>query len=431
MNVTAPRRVEPLDALLFDPARTGSLERVVAPPYDLIDHVQQERLYARSPYNIVRLELSRARDPYASAAATLADWRATAALARAPKPAFYYYTQRFDHAGRVMVRNGLIARVRLEEFATGRILPHERTFPKAKEDRLLLLAATRVNISSIFGLYPTASTALRELLDRTAAAAPTLTAIDDRGIVNEVRALDAPEAIAIVQEALEAPRILIADGHHRYETALEYRRQRHAATPGLPTPQPFDYVMMTLVAFDDPGLVILPTHRLVRRLPADPVAHFRDRCREHFTVEELAAPDAFLAALTARGRGALGVALGGQPGFLMLTLRDLASLAAAMPDTPAAVRDLAVSILHTLVLDRIFGIKPDEVRQGGNLEYTIDGPAALTEVAAGRAAGAFLMNPPTVDDIERVSGAGATMPEKSTYFFPKLLTGLVLNPLDD
>ena len=148
--------------------------RVVAPPYDLIGQVQQEQLYARSPYNIVRLELSREPDPYGSAAATLAQWRADATSARSAKPAFYYYTQRFSHAGRSLVRNGLIARVRLEEFASGRILPHERTFPKAKEDRLRLLVATRTNISSIFGLYPPASDELRDLLGRIASSAPLL-----------------------------------------------------------------------------------------------------------------------------------------------------------------------------------------------------------------------------------------------------------------
>jgi uncharacterized protein (DUF1015 family) len=431
MNATGAHRVEPLHALLYNPARTGSLDQVVAPPYDLIDKAQQDQLYARSPFNIIRLELSREPDPYASAAATLAAWRAAGTLARSPKPAFYYYTQRFNHAGRSMVRNGLIAQVRLEEFASGMILPHERTFPKAKEDRLRLLAATRTNISSIFGLYRSASAALRDLLERTATAPPLVAATDDRGIVNEVRALDSPSTIATVQQALAAPRILIADGHHRYETALEYRRQRRAAAPGLAAPQPFDYVMMTLVAFDDPGLVILPTHRLVRRLPADAVARFRDRCRADFTVDELRDRDQFFAALAAHGRRTLGVVLGGQAGFLLLTLRDPASLAAAMPDTPAVVRDLEVTLLHTLIFDQIFRIKPDAVRQGGNIEYTIDASAAMTEVAAGRAAGAFLMNPPTVEDIERVSGAGATMPEKSTYFFPKLLTGLVLNPLDD
>jgi uncharacterized protein (DUF1015 family) len=430
MNATASPRVEPLKALFFDPTRTGSLDQIVAPPYDLIDCAQQDELYARNPFNIVRLELNRDPDPYTSAAATMADWRASGALIRAPKPAFYYYTQRFDHAGRAMVRNGLIARVRLEEFASGCILPHERTFPKAKEDRLRLLTATRTNISAIFGLYSAESRDLRATLEQVATSAPLLSAIDDRGIVNEVRALDSVSAIATVQQVLEVPRVLIADGHHRYETALEYRRQRYVAAPAFSSPQPFDYVMMTLVAFDDPGLVILPTHRLVRHLPDDAVRHFPERCREHFAVEEFAEADPFLAALTAYGRHTLGVALRGQPKFLILTLRDPASLVAVMPEIPAAVRELDVSLLHTLILDQIFAIKPAEVRKGGNIEYTINAPAALTEVSAGRAAGAFLMNPPTVADIERVSSAGATMPEKSTYFFPKLLTGLVLNPLD-
>lgn len=431
MTTPVARRVEPFRALHFDPNRVGALDQVVAPPYDLIDRAHQERLYARSPYNIVRLELSREADPYASAAATLARWRAEATLTHDAQAAFYHYTQRFEHAGRRLMRRGLIARVRLEEFASGRILPHERTFPKAKEDRLRLLEATHTNISSIFGLYQSASSELHTLLGRTVAAAPVLTAVDEFGIVNEVRAIDSPAAIATVAQALEAPRILIADGHHRYETALEYRRRRRATDPAASSPAPFDYTMMTLVAFDDPGLVILPTHRIVRRLPADAVARFRERGGEHFSVEEFASPDRLLAALAARGRGALGVALRGQPGFMLLGLHQSVDLAAAMPETPAAVRDLEVSILHMLILNRIFAIKPEEVRQGGNLEYTIDGPGALAEVGAGRAAGAFLMNPPTVEDIARVSGAGATMPEKSTYFFPKLLTGLVLNPLEE
>jgi uncharacterized protein (DUF1015 family) len=430
MSPVPSHRVEPLNALLFEPAHAGALDRLIAPPYDLIDRTQQEELYARSPFNIVRLELSREADPYGSAATTLARWRADAILARSPKPAFYYYSQRFAHAGGVMVRKGVIARVRLEEFASGKILPHERTFPKAKEDRLRLLAATRTNISPIFGLYPSTSTALHDLLTRLADRAPILTAVDDRGIFNELRAIDAPDEIAIVQQALEAPRILIADGHHRYETALEYSRQRRAGLQSS-APQPFDYVMMTLVAFDDPGLVILPTHRLIRNLPQEPLVHFRTRCGEHFIVEEVADRDRFLATLAAGEPDALGAALAGQSGFLLLALRDRTKLAAAMPETPPSVRRLGVSILHGLILDGIFGIKPAEVRQGGNIEYTIDASAALREVVGGRAAGAFLMNPPTVQDIERVSGAGSTMPEKSTYFFPKLTTGMALSPIDD
>jgi uncharacterized protein (DUF1015 family) len=426
----ASARIQPFAALHFDADRAGSLDRVIAPPYDLIDSTLQEELYARSPRNVVRLELSRASDPYADAAATLEHWRADGTLVRWPRPALYFYTQDFDHAGRRLLRSGLIARVRLEEFTTGRILPHERTFPKAKEDRLRLLQSTRTNISSIFGLYASGDAELANLLVQVARRAPNLSATDDRGVANAIRVIDQPEEIAIVQRALEVPRILIADGHHRYETALEYRR-RQRGIGSVATAQPFDYAMMTLVAFDDPGLLILPTHRLVRRIGAEARAAFAERLTEDFAIEEFTNRDRFLAALAACGRGAIGVALKGDNRLRIVTLRAASALTAALPDAPIVVRELDVSILHALIFDRICGITAEAVRTGGYLEYTIDARGALAEVTAGNADGAFLMNPPTVEDIARVSGAGATMPEKSTYFFPKLVTGLVMNPLED
>ena len=428
-------RIQPFAALHFDVHKVGALDRVIAPPYDLIDSTLQVRLYERSQSNVVRLELSRAADPYADAASTLARWRADGTFVRWPRPALYFYTQHFAHEDGRKTRNGLIARVRLEEFATGRILPHERTFPKAKEDRLRLLEATRTNISSIFGMYPSADTNLARLLAEVSDHPPDLVATDDLGIINEIRAIDRTDEIAIVQQALETPRILIADGHHRYETALEYRRRQRAIT-ATSGDQPLDYAvsdyaMMTLVAFDDPGLVILPTHRVVRRISADAVAAFPARLAKDFAIAEFSDRDRFLRELTRRGRGAIGIALKGDQLLRVATLRDPAALATAMPDAPRAVRELDVSLLHALIFDQICGITAETVRQGGNLEYTIDAPGALEEVGAGRADGAFLMNPPTVADIERVSSAGATMPEKSTYFFPKLITGLVMNPLED
>jgi len=225
-------------------------------------------------------------------------------------------------------------------------------------------------------------------------------------------------------------RVLIADGHHRYETALEYRRRRRAAENDPAGARPYDYVMMTLVAFNDPGLVILPTHRVVRHLPAGAMASFEARVREAFEVEEFGAPDTLRSALAERGRGAIGVAIKGDPRLRIMRLRQYETLAAAMPGAPAEVRELDVSILHAMVFERIFGIKAEEVRRGGNIEYTIDAGAAIAAVAAGAADGAFMMNAPSVEDVERVCNAGATMPEKSTYFYPKLLTGLVMNPLD-
>ena len=430
MNGKLPR-IQPFRALTFDPARAGDPARVVAPPYDLIDRPRQDELYARSPFNVVRLELNREPDPYGAAAATLAGWVRAGVVTRATRPALYFYTQRFEVDGRPLARSGIIARIRLEDFAGGRILPHERTFPKAREDRLRLLTATRVNVSPIFGLYPAADPPLATLLAEVATRPPLIAVTDDLGILNEVRAIDDPREIAVVQSALSDARVLIADGHHRYETALEYRRRRRAENPAADADRGYDYVMMTLVAFDDPGLVILPTHRLVRRLPHDALASFAARAAEVFDVREFTSAGALAAAVAAAARGALGVALKGDPVMRLLHLRDRAALAAALPAAPAAVRDLDVSILHAMVFERIFAINPDEVRRGGNLEYTIDAPRALGEVAAGAADGAFLMAPPTVHDVERVCATGATMPEKSTYFFPKLLTGLVMNPLDD
>ncbi len=424
-------RIEPFRALTFNRERVAAFERVVAPPYDLIDRARQDELYARSPYNVVRLELNRDTDPYGAAAATLADWVQARVVERTARPAIYFYTQRFEVDGRRLARNGMIARIRLEEFAAGRILPHERTFPKAKEDRLRLLTATRVNVSPIFGLYPAGHVPLEALLGQVATRPPMIAVTDDLGIVNEVRAIEDRHEIGIVQQALADARVLIADGHHRYETALEYRRCRRAED-GNPAPaRGYDYVMMTLVAFNDPGLVILPTHRIVRRLPADAMASFAARAGEIFDLREIASGDALCAAVAANGRGAIGVALKGDPVMRLLRLRDRNALVAALPDAPAAVRDLDVSILHAMIFERIFAIKPDEVRKGGNLEYTIDARKAIAEVAAGVADGAFIMAAPTVHDVEWVCATGVTMPEKSTYFFPKLLTGLVMNPLDD
>jgi uncharacterized protein (DUF1015 family) len=423
-------RIEAFAALTFNRSRCGALAEVVAPPYDLIDKARQDALYARSPYNIVRLELNRDADPYASAAETLARWLREGVVERAARPSIYFYTQIFELEGRRLIRNGLIARIRLEEFSAGRILPHERTFPAAKEDRLRLLTATGTNVSPIFGLYPSGNTELESLLARVAGRGPIIDVTDDAGIVNQIRPIDAPEELRIVQRALAEARVLIADGHHRYETALEYRRRMRAAADNPGTMMPYDHVMMTLVAFNDPGLVILPTHRLIRRLDHDAMMSFAARARELFDIEEFENGDAMRAALSTHGRGALGIALKGERATRLLRLRNYDALASLVPDVPKEVRELDVSILHTLVLDRIFGLKPDEVRKGGNIEYTIDARAALAAVERGEADGAFLMNPPSVHDVERVCGAGATMPEKSTYFYPKLLTGLVMNRLD-
>jgi uncharacterized protein (DUF1015 family) len=425
-----PNRIEPFPALIFDAAKAGGLRDLIAPPYDLVDAAQQEALYSRSPFNVIRLELNRDPDPYASAATTLETWIRERVLVRQTPPALFHYTQRFEVGGPPLSRVGIIARVQLEPFSSGRILPHEKTFPKAKEDRLRLLTATRTNVSPIFGLYPSHGAELKALLANVAGRMPSLEATDERGVTNEIRAIIEPGEIAAIQTALADVQILIADGHHRYETALEYQRRRRAAETDPSAVHGYDSVMITLVAFDDPGLVILPTHRIVRAIAPAALSSFAARAREDFAIEEFSSAGALQSRLIQKGRGALAVALKGQA-LRLVTLRDSAATTAAAPELPSAVRDLDVTRLHTLIFDRIYGIGADQIRQGGNITYTIDASAALASVACGEADGAFLMNPPTVDDVARVSATGATMPEKSTYFFPKLVTGMVLNPLDD
>ncbi len=425
-------RIEPFRGLLYDVARCGVLSNVVAPPYDLIDRARQDALYARSLYNVVRLELNREPDPYAAAARTMDEWLREGVLRRAVRPAVYLYSQFFEVEGRRMRRDGLTVRLRLEEFNARRILPHERTFPKAKQDRLDLLTALKTNVSSVFGLYTGAHPELAELIAGLLKREPALEVTDDLGIRNQLRPIEEAEAIAMIQRELDAPRIFIADGHHRYETALEYRRRRRAAEHDPVPIQPYDYTMMTLVGCDDSGLVILPTHRIARRLDPAALAAFDSMAGAFFAIERFSDADAMRAALAAAGRGALAVALGGDRRVLrLLRLKMPAAIAEAMPAAPAAVRSLDVSFLHALVFERVLGISAEQVKAGGLVDYTVDARAALDDVAADRAAGAFLMNPPTIADVEAVSDAGAVMPEKSTYFYPKLLTGLVLNALGD
>jgi uncharacterized protein (DUF1015 family) len=422
-------RIEPFAGLVYNIKKSGPLEQVVAPPYDLIDRARQEELYGRNPYNVIRLELNREPDRYGASAATLKQWLAQGVLQRLPHSAFYLYSQRFNHEGQSFKRQGLIVRLRLEDFKPGRILPHERTFSAPKEDRLRLLQATQVNTSSIFGLYPGRGGAIDQLLDEVAGRAALMQARDDIGTTHEIRPITHAAEIERLQAAFDQLPLLIADGHHRYSTALNYRAQRRAESADAPGP--YDYTMMTLVADDDPGLLILPTHRLLRYLDPAAVNNLTAHIRQFFAQEECDDADRLIERLRQGKQGMLGVALRGEPRLRLLALRDPAMLDLVAPEMNPELRKLDVTLLHSLVFKRLLGIDEAAVRTGSNIEYTIDARAALVAVGAGQAAAAFLLNPPTVADLKRVGEAGETMPEKSTYFFPKLITGLVMNPLGD
>ena len=431
--------LQPFHALRYDPATVGDVAAVVAPPYDVIDEAQRERLYARSPYNAVRLILNREADPYGAAARTLAEWRASGVLVPDTLPALYLYAQRFPMPGGALrERIGVVGALQIERFESGRVRPHERTLAKAKEDRLALLRACRTSLSPIFGLVSAPEWRLAELVPD---ASPLIDVGDESGARDRVWPLTDPALIAAVAERLGPKEIFIADGHHRYETALRYRDEVRAGLGAGAPPlgaAPYDYVLAYLTTMEDPGLVILATHRILRSSPLGPVA-LREALAHSFAVAELPWSAAGLARLLGQleaegGRREaqptvhFGAAVAGA-GRLWLLSAPTRALPFP-PELPPALRALDVSALHQVVLARVLGLPIGDRGGAPGLGYTQDAERAFAAVTGAEAAAAFFLPPTSIDDLRTVSLVGLTMPEKSTYFHPKLLTGLVVYPLD-
>ncbi len=393
--------VRPFRALRYDPARVGDLGAVVAPPYDVISAAQREALYDRSPWNVVRLILPREAERAAAAAATLAAWTESGVLRRDPDPALYFYSQEFSLAdGSRYTRDGVLCRLGLEEFSTGVVRPHERTFPGPKQDQLALLRATGAYLSPIFGLYARPDERLRDVA--SVSGPPLQEIVEDHGEVHRLWRLADPGAIARVTATLGPETIFIADGHHRYETGLAYRRERGAAGP--------DSILAFLSNMEEDGLVVLPTHRLLRVPLRLAPAAIDARLRDGFAVEPLAAG-------APRPDGAIDVVLPDR----RLRVRPREAALAAVRGLPPSVRALDVAVLHDALLGPVLGVQP------GDLTFTHDDDEAVAEVAAGRSTAAFLLNPPSVAAVRAVCLAGELMPEKSTYFYPKLASGLVFD----
>ena len=392
--------VRPLAGLRYDPARAGDVGQLLAPPYDVITAAEQAELYARSPYNVIRLILPREAERGAAAARTLSEWIAAGILAPDPEPALYLYTQQFSLPdGSTRRRDGLLCRLRLEDFSSGVVRPHERTLPGPKADRLALLRATGANLSAIFGLYARPGEPVRELLAGAELGAPL---VDVSGWHQLWRVTDA-SVIARVEAALADQTIIIADGHHRYETALAYRDEQRGNEAAR-------YVLTYLANMEEEGVVILPTHRLVRgplRLGAAALAM---RLAESFTVEPADER-------RRRVAGEIDCVLPDR----RLRLRAGPAARERLRDLPPVLRGLAVECLRRAILEPILGVGPED------LEFTHDDEEAIAAVAAGRASAAFLLNPPSMAEVREVCLAGEVMPEKSTYFYPKLATGLVFS----
>jgi uncharacterized protein (DUF1015 family) len=424
----------PFRGVLYNPANAPDVSRVVAPPYDVIDATFQKALHARHPHNVIRLELGLdeptdgpSQNRYTRAAALLKDWMAGGVLQRERAPGIYPYMIDYrsplDAADApTKTLKGFFSTVELEEFGTGKIYPHENTRAAAKTDRLNLLEACGANFSAIFSLFSDPKGAVIQLLDKSVNAdKPRFEFTDDEGFRQRLWAITDRPVLNEIVALMKSTPLFIADGHHRYETALNYRKSRRARSAAA-GPQPYDAVLMLFASLEDPGLTVLPTHRVLTT-PVPPLADIKRLLGEACDIEEISSAQ-FLRTLRSRGQAApvFGMALRGAASPLLLSVKP-----AHRPKTGASERDkLDVSLLQTLVMNKLC---PKESDQHA-LIYTKDDQEALDLVALGKATASLLLNPTKVGEVRAVAAAGERMPHKSTYFFPKPLTGLVMNVME-
>lgn len=428
--------IRPFRGLRYSLAKVGDLSAVTAPPYDVISAEEEEALRAKHPNNIIRLILGAPREgsprpeaAYAEAADCLKAWTETGVLMRDEEPSLYVCDQEFTSSGVRKVRRGLIARVLIEDLDKGSIYAHEHTIPGPKADRLKLTRACRANLSQVFGLYPTGKDDVAPILDEATRRGPDGEAVDRDGTNSRFWRIASPAVIERLASAMAAKPLFIADGHHRYETALRYRDTDGGGPHGGKAAT--DYVLMCCVAMDDPGIVIWPTHRLLKGMEigeADLLAGLA----ENFDVQPHPGSMADLVREMASlsDRHATGLLLKGGRRY-RLALKSEAMLDRAMPGRSREWRRLDVSILHSLVLDRLLGLDLDRVVKHENVGYVKSVEEAEAKVEAGEYQFAFLLNPTRVEQVRTIAGHREKMPPKSTYFFPKLLSGLVINPLSD
>ncbi len=416
--------VQPLRALHYALEKTGGLQPVVAPPYDVIYSDAREALLAQSPYNVVEIDLPSAPDggdPYAHAAAVLADWREQGIVVQDETPSIWPIEQDYTGPdGRARTRRGFLARVRVEDYGPGRIRPHERTHPGPKEDRLRLTRATQTNLSPIFALFSDPEQRAWKALEPATSAAPWAQTTDPDGTVNRIWRVEDPAAIAAVQDAARSAELLIADGHHRYETARVYADE-------IGGEGGHRYVLMCLVALEDPGLTVFPTHRLLRNLTAEKRAALAEAIRQDFEITPLDSVDQLPPPENERLELGYMDTYDKQP--YRLTLKNQAAVDAVLADRSEPYRHLDTAVTEALLLKGALGMSDEQIDHLDGLGYARDDAEAIELVRSGEYDAALFMAPTPVRRVQDVAASGESMPPKSTYFFPKVPTGLVFNPL--
>jgi uncharacterized protein (DUF1015 family) len=413
--------IQPLRTLRYDTSVAGPLGDLIAPPYDVIDDATRDELASRNEHNVVELDLP---DSYEGAARTLAEWRGRGVLVEEDEPAMWVLRQDYTAPdGSARTRTGFFARVRVEDYGAGRIRPHERTHPGPREDRLKLTRATRANLSPIFSLFPDSSGGARETLSQVTSEEPFAEVTDDEGTMNTLWRVADPDRIAALQGALADAELLIADGHHRYETARVYADEVGGEGDHR-------YVLMLLVALEDPGLLIFPTHRLLSGLKddADKQIAIRDTARRDFDIDELSDPHE-LEPPAGNDRVTFGYMDSHFKRPFRFTLKDQSIADEALPGMPEPYRKLDTAVLEAVFLRGALHMSEDDISHLHGLDYSKNLEDAIERVESGEADAGFFMRPTPVEQVREVAATGESMPPKSTYFYPKVPTGLVFNPL--
>ncbi|MBW1846758.1 MAG: DUF1015 domain-containing protein [Deltaproteobacteria bacterium] len=438
-------QIIPFKGILYNPLKIENMADVVTPPYDVISEQEQHNFHKRHPQNIIRLILGEKTDTdsekntsHTRAAAYYKDWLTQEILVQDSSPAFYLSSVEFNVNNKPSTRYGLIALVGLEPFEKGIILPHERTFSKVKSERLELMKASHANFSPIFSLYKDEKDILSVLKDSVKETPPDMDPADGKGHVHKLWRITDTDTHEYVQNAMKQTRLFIADGHHRYETALNYKDWVANNDPNFSEQHPANYVMMYLCSMQDPGMIILPAHRILKDIPKTDMNLFIQKAEEYFDITPISfseqdrqkALGEFLDSLkSSASKNSIGVFLNNQSIFYLLKLK---------PDTmekkfghtlPDALKSLDVTVLTQLIFLEILGFSKERLDDKQLIAYSSSAEEAVSLVEPGRYDMAFILNPTRIEQVRNVAGEGLIMPRKSTYFYPKVITGQVINPL--
>ncbi len=445
-------QVYPFRAFRYNPAR-APFDRVLTQPYDKISPAMQEKYYAADPHNLIAVEKGRAypgdtpqNNVYTRAAAAIEDWIGRNVVVQDPAPAFYAYTQEYTVPGTEerRTRRGFIGAGKLEEYSAGVVFRHEHTLSGPKADRLELLRHTKTHTGQLFMLYSDAQRRIDAILADAESAAPATEMRDEYGVLHRLWVIADARRVAAIQKAMEDQKLVIADGHHRYETALNYRNECRTRAGKSDPDAPYERAMMTFINTRSEGLTILPTHRVAANVHDFSWSGVRRHLEPWFTAEEFPfsgsgerseAKKKFLAKLTsAREKRAIGVYPAPEAQkrtFYVLSLREGVNLAQLLPNVSPLQRELDVVLLHEGILEPALGITPQAVTAEANLTYEREASAALDAVDSGRAQISFLLNPCDVEQVMKIATAGEVMPQKSTDFYPKLMSGITMFRVGD